>query len=63
MPKRAATFALVMCLSILAIALVLGITRPEILGTILEAVGNLSGRVAIFFRHIFDGARAAAAPM
>ena len=55
--KNYATFALVVCLTVLAIALVLGITRPEILDAIVDFLRKLFDSILHFISNVADGLR------
>ena len=55
-------FALFVCLMVLAIAVVHGLTNPYISETAFDIVGNAWERFVIFIGYVWDGLRAALAP-
>jgi len=52
-------FALFVCLLVLAIAVVHGLTNPDMTESIFGSLGNLWDRLVIFFEYVWDGFRAA----
>ena len=60
--KRFAMFALFVCLLVLAIAIVHGLTNPEMTDSIFDVLRNGWERFAIFMDYVWQGLRAAFAP-
>ena len=56
--KRFAMFALFVCLVVLAVALVYGLTYPEVTDGIFGALRSVWDRIAIFFEYMLEGLRA-----
>ena len=57
--KKFGAFALVVCLLVLAIAVVLGVTYPGMQEGQLSFLGNIGKGIATFFEHVWEGLVAA----
>ena len=60
--KRFAMFALFVCLMVLAIAVVHGLTNPEMTDSIFDFLRDIWERFVIFLEYAWEGLRAAFAP-
>jgi len=53
--KKYVSFALVVCLLVLAVAVVLGVTYPSVRQWVVDCLDGLLQRVKIIFEHLWEG--------